>query len=486
MKPILSISLLASRKKEEIRRCLDSLKPLMDVIPSELILVDTSEDKEVGQLLREYTDCVISFSWCNDFSKARNVGLKAAKGKWFLYLDDDEWFVETDELVHFFVSGEYKNYGYANYIQRNFFDPEYETYTDNWVSRMIRISPDTEFKSRIHEYLYPAYGPVKNLRAIVNHSGYIYMSEEDRKKRFRRNEPLLLQMMEEEPANIRWGIQLAQEYYSVGEWVSLEKLCKRVLSDKVFEGLMSTEHLICTFYAGSVEALLGQLRYEEALEAITHFKERESSNRLGLAYLYLLEGISYLQLSDGEKAYLPEAKHAVDAYLKLEKEITQDEAQYAIWQEALIVDGAFDTISKKKAYSILLADALFKKDTGAIEYYFSLLEWDKKAIYVLKPFLRMFMELAFSQCEAECIRNIWLGVWKKKEIYDLALEEGRELWRRKTPHERAKAKADYDRWVSSYLEQYYKKEVLREFSMLLPQFAQRALTMPNEIAEECV
>ena len=80
---LLSISMLASNRKDTVRRCLNSLKPIMEQIPSELILVDTSTDPEVPPILAEYTDKIIKFQWCNDFSKARNVGLEAAKGEWF-------------------------------------------------------------------------------------------------------------------------------------------------------------------------------------------------------------------------------------------------------------------------------------------------------------------------------------------------------------------------------------------------------------------
>ena len=45
---------------------------------------------------------VVQFTWCDDFSKARNAGLEKARGQWFLYLDDDEWFIDTKEItVHF-------------------------------------------------------------------------------------------------------------------------------------------------------------------------------------------------------------------------------------------------------------------------------------------------------------------------------------------------------------------------------------------------
>ena len=110
-RPILSISVLASNRVDTIGRCLDSLIPIMEQIPSELILVDTSTDVRIRPILENYTDKIVSFTWCNDFSKARNAGLALAKGEWFLFIDDDEWFVEIQELLDFFLSGEYKKYG---------------------------------------------------------------------------------------------------------------------------------------------------------------------------------------------------------------------------------------------------------------------------------------------------------------------------------------------------------------------------------------
>ena len=116
----LSVSLLASDRPAALERCLDSLKPLLMQVPSELIVIVTGTDARVREIASKYTTQIIPFTWCNDFSAARNIGLKAAKGEWFLYLDDDEWFDDVEEIRDFFLTGEYKDYGTAFYKVRNY------------------------------------------------------------------------------------------------------------------------------------------------------------------------------------------------------------------------------------------------------------------------------------------------------------------------------------------------------------------------------
>ena len=111
---VLSIALLASDRRDTIKRCLESLSAIREAVISELIILDTGCSKEVREILEQYADKIADFTWCNDFSKARNVTLQMADGEWFLYLDDDEWFVETQDLIDFFQGGEYQNYTSAS------------------------------------------------------------------------------------------------------------------------------------------------------------------------------------------------------------------------------------------------------------------------------------------------------------------------------------------------------------------------------------
>lgn len=215
--PVLSISILISGR-EEMRKCLESLRSFLEELNCELILVDTGCNEEQLAIAREYTDIIIPFTWCNDFSAARNTGLKKATGEWFMFLDDDEWFEDPTEIVSFFKSGEYKGYNGAYYKVRNHVDRSGKNYVDHFVTRMVKMEKGTCFKGKIHESLYPLYTPVKTFDTHVEHYGYAYDTEEERRRHSMRNVPLLLEEVEEKPDEMRWYGQLAQEYLATSEY----------------------------------------------------------------------------------------------------------------------------------------------------------------------------------------------------------------------------------------------------------------------------
>ena len=130
-KILLSISLLVSGREDTTEKCLNSIQPLMEQIPCELILVDTGCGADLCKKLKQYTDQIIPFAWCDDFAEARNAGLRKAKGEWFLFLDDDEWFEDVSAIVSFFTSGEYMQYDQAVYKARNYSNLEGTAYSDD-------------------------------------------------------------------------------------------------------------------------------------------------------------------------------------------------------------------------------------------------------------------------------------------------------------------------------------------------------------------
>lgn len=216
----LTISLLVSDQIQAIRRCLDSLVPILMQIPSELIVVHTDEDTQIRDLVSQYTSHVIPFRWCGDFSKARNVGLQAAQGEWFMYIDDDEWLEDTDEIVDFFKSGEYLGYSSATYVVRNYTEWTGTHFVDAHLGRMVRRTPETKFINAVHEYISPFKSPTKVFTVYAHHYGYV---RNVLSVKTDRNLPLLKKELEDHAPTAHNYLQMCQEYMSDLQYAEAEK-----------------------------------------------------------------------------------------------------------------------------------------------------------------------------------------------------------------------------------------------------------------------
>lgn len=196
-------------------------------VPSELIIVFTGTDAHVREIASRYTDKILSFTWCDNFSAARNVGLWAAKGEWFLYIDDDEWFEDTTEIRDFFLSGEYRNYGSACYIQKNFTEWDGIHFSDYHAFRMARIIPGMAFENTVHEEIVPRLEPCKYFNAYVNHYGYISDTGRLSLEKSSRNLPLLLKNIQERPSYVKNYLQIVQEYLIASDLEKAEEYCRK-------------------------------------------------------------------------------------------------------------------------------------------------------------------------------------------------------------------------------------------------------------------
>lgn len=411
-KPILSIALLVSNRKDTIQRCLDSLTPIREAIPSELIILDTGCDLDLRELLERYADKIENFTWIKDFSAARNVTVKMAEGEWYMYLDDDEWFVETDDLIEFFKSGEYKNYGYANYIQRNYLDYEGSQWADAWVSRIIKRTPDLHFESKIHEYMVPMLGDCKAFHSYVDHYGYVYDTEEKLWQHYERNSTLLKEMIEEEPTNLRWRIHLAQEYRTMRMWHELYDMGTQCLSLVEGRDEMYSNIYLGTFYACRILAMR-----EQGLES---WKAQGSDGRyvspetLGAdARYYYEEGLRLCEVAllDNRNTQLFKAFYELrmtwftywlgrydeaiahgKRYLEWLKFFEENEPLLFLQKSAPVVSDTFDIVMQKEVYSILMCAGLRKGDVTYLERFFNKLEWDGHHLYVFEDMVPVLIE----------------------------------------------------------------------------------------------
>lgn len=376
-RPILSISMLASDRMDTLPRCLESLTAIREAFPCELIIVDTSKNPKVHDIIIEYADKTATFEWCNDFSKARNVGLKMAEGEWFMFIDDDEWFAEPEELIEFFRSGEYKQYGHASHRIKNYHDPEFKTFSYGWVSRLIKLEKDTEFRSKVHEYLAPYVGECKKLYATSYHSGYIFKSQEEVKKHFDRNVTLLEKMEAEEPDNLRWKVQMMQEFRTLSDYENLATYGKKTL-----DYLWSKAQTLDLFHFTSIHigyaiGLNQTGQYELVEELYQKAQKVVKDTVVSKAYMELCVAESYIQ----RKMYVETIKH-MKLYFDLYEEYSKNFKKYEKESTGLILTDAFDPRYVSKAYTMLLHAQLCMQNHKALYEIFPLLDWQTEGIKV--------------------------------------------------------------------------------------------------------
>lgn len=80
----ISAVILAKNEEELIADCIESVK-----FCNEIIVIDNGSTDRTAEVAKHFGARVIPFK-SDDFSILRNAGLRAAKGKWVLYIDADE------------------------------------------------------------------------------------------------------------------------------------------------------------------------------------------------------------------------------------------------------------------------------------------------------------------------------------------------------------------------------------------------------------
>lgn len=284
-RPILSISMLVSNnRRDTIEKCMESLVPLRNAVPSELIIVDTGCTDGSVDIARKYADKVVQFTWCKDFAAARNAGLVECTGEWFLYLDDDEWFDDVSALIAFFQSEGRNMCDALWYLQRNYDSMEGTSYTDTYVGRCVRMTPETKFCGKIHEWLEPLPSKIMKTEAYVHHYGYVYKSEEDRQKHLERNLTLEEEAVRENPNDLRMCCQLVQEYRVARRYEDALALCERCLTN-----VKETElGAFVQYLRLAIPKIYKEWeKYDKALDAFEDLEKNYSllrQTRLGLFY----------------------------------------------------------------------------------------------------------------------------------------------------------------------------------------------------------
>lgn len=209
--------LMVKNEEKNIERCIRSF---MNVV-KQIVVVDTgSEDKTIDIAKRLGAE-VYHYKWDDNFSNPRNFAIEKAKGDWIIFLDADEYFVNSTELNIRKIINRYKDKKMDGIIfKRTNIDIINNNIIGNdYMLRVFKNDKNIRYKGKIHEVPYKnndfVYSYIdKNDELEIYHTGY---GSEFSKFKFERNLELLEQEINDGTANDRTYFHLSDCYLGVNK-----------------------------------------------------------------------------------------------------------------------------------------------------------------------------------------------------------------------------------------------------------------------------
>ena len=100
--PTICLNMIVKNESQNLAACLQSVREAVD----EIIVIDTGSTDNTRDIAQSAGARVFDFTWCDDFSAARNESIRHARGRYILWLDADDRLdpVEVQKLKQFKAS----------------------------------------------------------------------------------------------------------------------------------------------------------------------------------------------------------------------------------------------------------------------------------------------------------------------------------------------------------------------------------------------
>jgi len=295
----LSIGMIVKNESIHLRNCLTCLKPILERVDSELIIADTGSTDDTVAIAMEFTKNVLEIPWNDHFAEARNHTIRVAKGEWYMFIDADEYFEDTADLVQFFKRGKYKRFATATVELRNYLSDGVK-FNSTHLMRMCKLTKDTKFTGRVHEQL-PFTYPTANLRSHIRHLGYTDAAENDLK--LQRNFPLVKLAHEENPYELNHISYMAKHYLSAHDFDEAKTYIDKGMA---LIGRNNKESMFHVFYDLLVSYYIGTNTdgdgYRNAIKTVEKYiKERAHPSYASIRILHQ-KGYCHFMLSENAAA----------------------------------------------------------------------------------------------------------------------------------------------------------------------------------------
>ena len=314
---LLTIGLITKNEHDKLERCLKSLMPIRESLDCEIIVTDTGSTDNTVEMAEKYSDKVLEFEWCNDFSAARNTAIDVASGIWFMWIDSDEWIENPEPLIEFFNSGDYENYLSASFNFRDYSSLEYNIYRDLDLFRMTVLFDGLKFTDEIHESIPISY-PLKSIPIRLCHDGYIFETSEERQNKHRRNLATLIDLYEKDPDRITTIRYMVDQYRFNKEFEEAIKYCEKgiALIDKQSSKISKNEKAYkIHFLIMKGLTYLEDQNYEAVIDTLGSIEDDDPKTSYLFIDIYCTLSFAYKEIGDKYKESEYAQKY-IDYYIK--------------------------------------------------------------------------------------------------------------------------------------------------------------------------
>nr|WP_106783734.1 TDP-N-acetylfucosamine:lipid II N-acetylfucosaminyltransferase [Lysinibacillus timonensis] len=212
----LSICMIVKDEEKNLRRCLDSLKPLLETDFVELIVVDTGSKDKTVEIAKEYTNRIYYHQWNNNFSDMRNISISYAKGNWILILDADEKISNINNLILLLEQKNLNQYNTVQFQINNILSMNEDIINTTTSERMFKNDGDFCYFGSVHNQP-NLKRPILRSDIHIIHYGYINDDKDLMEKKFQRTATLLKEELKEDPKNIYYRFQLSRSFLMHGD-----------------------------------------------------------------------------------------------------------------------------------------------------------------------------------------------------------------------------------------------------------------------------
>lgn len=238
----ITCSMIVKNEGHRIAKCLEKIIPLVD----EVVIVDTGSTDNTKEEISKFPDVKLyDFTWCDDFSAARNFADSKATKDWIFSLDADEVITEIDRSQLWPVTTygyETRNYtskvNYKGWTANTGEYPEYEEGVGWFPSLKIRLYPRDSrlhWSYPVHEVIEPSAARIGYERILspipVHHIGKI--NEEWDKEKGTKYYEYLRGKVADEPNDLRHVEELATQAQNLEKFDEAIGMWKKYLTFKL-------------------------------------------------------------------------------------------------------------------------------------------------------------------------------------------------------------------------------------------------------------